>query len=534
MKAKRGVQLNNIKRWLTVTTISSCCLAATTAFAQTPDGVPPSRERACEEAGLTGNLLGLCRAYWGANDCDVLSSPSNKKACDAIARNFSRLSGGLDIKDIFLSSGSGIIKPEGGEVILDDVAKTIFPGGAFSSDTQVTITTSSTPEVAAAFDEFATIFRPANRLAYEIRINTGSLPPATDTVHVEILVPDDFISAVPADYQIELFAQLLSDGGEETIDLFELFDATFDTSTKTIIAELPTAIFSDTRNNAGDFEAIITLAPTPGVNRIVSAISPLSFDTVLRASISPAATVSECKAASIQCPLTIECTVTSPFSPAREHPVHGGTRPHAGVDYRAPNGTDVTSAADGTVERSYTSSSYGETIVIRHTDGGATLYAHLETRNVQAGSAVTKGQKIATSDNTGTSTGPHLHFEYVPNGEIIQSKNRIDPDACIDTLASGSITVRDNGTLADDAFQVFLDDILIGSTSIGASNTLAVNNLIPGNHQLKITAIIAPDNVGTYEITLNDGLTFSGDGTSTSGILAQGASATFTIVVPQQ
>lgn len=101
-------------------------------------------------------------------------------------------------------------------------------------------------------------------------------------------------------------------------------------------------------------------------------------------------------------------------------------------------------------------------------------------------------------------------------------------------MASGSITVRDNGTLADDAFQVFLDDILIGSTSIGASNTLAVNNLIPGNHQLKITAIIAPDNVGTYEITLNDGLTFSGDGTSTSGILAQGASATFTIVVPQQ
>ncbi len=525
--------MNKVTHRLILTTIS-CSVAATMAFAQTPDGVPPSRENACEEAGLTGNLLGLCRAYWEANDCDVLSSPSNNKSCDAIARNFARLSGGLDIKDIFLSSGSGVIKPEGGEVILDGVAKAIFPAGAFPSDTQVTVTTSSTAEVAAAFNEFTSIFRPANRLAYEIRINTGLQPPVSDTVRVEIAVPDDFLNAVPADHQIELFAQLLSDGGEETIDLFELFDATFDASTKTIIAELPTSIFSDTRNSTGDFEAIITLAPTPGVNRTVSAISLLSFDTVLRASISPAATASECKAASIQCPLSIGCTVTSPFNPARKHPVTGEVKPHTGVDYRAPNGSDVVSAADGNVATSQTVSGYGETIVIRHTDGSATLYAHLQQRNVAVGTSVTKGQSIAISDNTGTSTGPHLHFEYVPNGQIFKSKNRIDPDPCIDALASGSITVRDNGSLADDAFQVFLDNILIGSTAIGASNTLAVNNLIPGNHQLKITAIIAPDNVGTYEITLNDGLTFSGGGTSNSGILAQGSSATFTIVVPQQ
>jgi hypothetical protein len=49
------------------------------SFAQTRDRKPPSRENACEEAKLTGNLLGLCRAYWEANDCDVISSPKNKK-----------------------------------------------------------------------------------------------------------------------------------------------------------------------------------------------------------------------------------------------------------------------------------------------------------------------------------------------------------------------------------------------------------------------------------------------------------------------
>ena len=215
------------------------------------------------------------------------------------------------------------------------------------------------------------------------------------------------------------------------------------------------------------------------------------------------------------------------------NPVTGVTQAHASVDYRAPTGTSIVAAEAGTIERSYTSTTYGETIIVRHTNGGATLYAHLEQRLAQAGATVTRGQQIGVSDNTGQSTGPHLHFEYVPNGQIIQSKNRIDPDACVNTLASGSITVRDNGNIADDAFEVYLDGILIGSTAIGASNTLAINNLIPGNHTLRLVAIVAPDNVGTYEIRLSDGLTFAGSLSVVSGVISQGGSATYTIVVPQ-
>lgn len=509
-----------------------CCVAISTmSFAQTRDRKPPSRENACEEANLTGNLLGLCRAYWEANDCDVISSPKNKTQCEAIARNFTRLSGGRDIKVIFQASGSAVIGSAGGEVDLNGVAKVLFPSGAFPSDTRVTITTSSSPEVANAFNSFTGVFRPANRLGYEVRINTGAIPPISDTVHVEIVVPGSFLSAVPLDHQIELFAQLLNDGGEETVDLFELFDATSDALVTIISADLPGSVFSNTRNSLGQYEAIITLAPTPGINRTPSTVSTLSSRSAF-SSLAISAS-SECKAASIACPLGIGCDVTSPFIPARKHPVTGELKPHTGVDYRAPNGTNVLAASDGTVETSQTVSGYGETIVIRHTDGGsATLYAHLEQRKVAVGTPVTKGQVIATSDNTGTSTGPHLHFEYVPNGQIFKSKSRIDPEPCVDALASGSITVRDNGNLADDAFQVFLDNILIGSTSIGASNTLAVNNLKSGNHQLRITAVIAPDNVGTFEISLSDGLTFLGGGTVMSGVLTQGGSASFTIVVP--
>ena len=507
-----------------------CVAISTMSFAQTRDRKPPSRENACEEANLTGNLLGLCRAYWEANDCDVISSPKNKTQCETIARNFTRLSGGRDIKEIFQSSATAIIGAAGGEVDLNGVAKVVFPSGAFPSDTRVTVTTSSSPEVANAFNSFARVFRPANRLGYEVRINTGAAPPISDTVRVEIVVPADFLSAVPPDHQIELFAQLLNDGGEETIDLFELFDATSDALVTVISADLPGAVFSNTRNSMGQYEAIITLGPTPGINRTLTTASTLSAKTALSSMAISAS--STCKAASIDCPLGIGCDVSSPFDPARKHPVTGEVKPHTGVDYFAANGTTVLAASDGKVETSQIVSGYGETIVVRHTDGSATLYAHLEQRNVAVGTPVTKGQAIASSDNTGTSTGPHLHFEYVPNGQIFKSKNRIDPDACVDALASGSITVRDNGALADDAFQVFLDNILIGSTDIGLPNTLAVNNLKSGNHQLRITAVIAPDNAGTFEISLNDGLTFLGGGTVMSGVLTQGGSANFTIVVP--
>jgi hypothetical protein len=109
---------------------------------------------------------------------------------------------------------------------------------------------------------------------------------------------------------------------------------------------------------------------------------------------------------------------------------------------------------------------------------------------------------------------------------------KVNPQPCIGSNVSGSITVRDNGTLADDAFRVSLDGIILGTTAIGASNTFAANNIRSGTHTLIILCTIAPDDVGTYEVTLSQGITFSGGGTSRSGTLQQGASESFTISVP--
>lgn len=89
--------------------------------------------------------------------------------------------------------------------------------------------------------------------------------------------------------------------------------------------------------------------------------------------------------------------------------IHG----YNGIDFGASSGTQVVAAAGGEVviSRSGWNGGYGNYIVIKHTNGTQTLYAHLSERQVAAGLQVSQGQAIARSGNSGRSTGPHLHFE---------------------------------------------------------------------------------------------------------------------------
>ena len=103
----------------------------------------------------------------------------------------------------------------------------------------------------------------------------------------------------------------------------------------------------------------------------------------------------------------------------RRHPVFGGRRFHNGIDIAAPRGANVVAADSGMVITSAYSSGYGNYIVISHGNGMTTLYAHLSSRNVSAGTTVRKGQVIGLIGSTGISTGPHLHFEVSVNGSRI-------------------------------------------------------------------------------------------------------------------
>lgn len=84
---------------------------------------------------------------------------------------------------------------------------------------------------------------------------------------------------------------------------------------------------------------------------------------------------------------------------------------HTGVDFPVPTGTSVKAMASGTVVSAGWAGPYGYQIVIRHSDGKYSQYAHLSSLLVRGGQHVGGGQRIARSGATGNVTGPHLHFE---------------------------------------------------------------------------------------------------------------------------
>jgi murein DD-endopeptidase MepM/ murein hydrolase activator NlpD len=94
----------------------------------------------------------------------------------------------------------------------------------------------------------------------------------------------------------------------------------------------------------------------------------------------------------------------------RINPVTGVKEFHNGVDIAVPSGTQVRAPSGGKVISVYTSAEGGNQLVITHTDGYTTGYAHLSKSIVKAGDKVNKGQIVAYSGQTGQATGPHLHL----------------------------------------------------------------------------------------------------------------------------
>ena len=121
--------------------------------------------------------------------------------------------------------------------------------------------------------------------------------------------------------------------------------------------------------------------------------------------------------AAIPC-MPVSGPISSGFG-MRIHPISGQHKMHKGIDIAIPVGTKVNSSMDGVVKFSGNLKHYGNTIIIKHQNGFETVYAHLDKAMVTKGQRVFKDQEIATSGNTGRSTGPHLHFEVRKNGDAI-------------------------------------------------------------------------------------------------------------------
>jgi murein DD-endopeptidase MepM/ murein hydrolase activator NlpD len=101
----------------------------------------------------------------------------------------------------------------------------------------------------------------------------------------------------------------------------------------------------------------------------------------------------------------------------RIHPIHGDARMHRGIDIPGTTGSPVFATAEGAVTLADWSEGYGLLVQIDHGAGLDTRYAHLSSLAVTQGQRVHKGQVLGYVGSTGSSTGPHLHYEVRMAGE---------------------------------------------------------------------------------------------------------------------
>lgn len=111
-------------------------------------------------------------------------------------------------------------------------------------------------------------------------------------------------------------------------------------------------------------------------------------------------------------------TITSYFG-YRNAPTAGASSNHPAIDIAVPEGTRVSASDGGTVIATGWSGGYGNIVQIDHGNGVVTQYSHLSKVGVRRGQKVARGQEVARSGNTGVSTGPHLDFKMMINGEPV-------------------------------------------------------------------------------------------------------------------
>jgi len=117
------------------------------------------------------------------------------------------------------------------------------------------------------------------------------------------------------------------------------------------------------------------------------------------------------------CPVDVSIKRGDGIKFREEHPVLGTARWHYGQDFNAPYGTEVFATGSGTVVAAgWNSEGFGYHVIIDHGYGFRTIYAHLSKIDVPVGLNIKRGDRIGLSGNSGTSSGPHLHYQIDYNG----------------------------------------------------------------------------------------------------------------------
>ncbi|GAA4418846.1 hypothetical protein GCM10023187_52660 [Nibrella viscosa] len=316
---------------------------------------------------------------------------------------------------------------QGGTISIDQTATVLFSNGTFKSETTVAVTkTENNADLNSLFDGLTKpLYGVEKRADYYIKVASDSKRPQR-TVTVRLNVPQSLSNATKPGLALEVFALLNQSVSAEAMLNFDVVPSRYNAVSKTLEVDLPNYYF-DYQNNGKRYEAVLTIGLVPGQNKGARVAGE------------------ECNGVFISCPLQT-CVQTDPFNPQRTHPTlkddEGNPiiRPHLGADFRASN-IPVFAAADGEIKIATTQrdnkgnvTGWGNYIVIEHTNASgqrfATLYAHLSELRKTSGK-VKENDLIAVSGSSGTGNAPHLHFEYIVNGNIADRNARIDPTPLI-------------------------------------------------------------------------------------------------------
>ena len=160
-------------------------------------------------------------------------------------------------------------------------------------------------------------------------------------------------------------------------------------------------------------------SPEPGVDAM---LRRLRFEQQSMAEIEGAVKDQQARLANMPSIWPVQGWVTSGFGYRRD-PFTGAQSLHPGLDIVAPTGTPVAATAAGHVIYAGWKSGWGRCVEIDHGGGIRTFYAHCRSLKVSAGDNVFRGDIIAAVGNSGRSTGTHLHYGVLANGNWVNPDN---------------------------------------------------------------------------------------------------------------
>lgn len=396
--------------------------------------------------------------------------------------------------ETILDHVSAPVGPEGAATVLPGTAMVAISEDPFRLPLTLEVQKIRSPDMITTFEstrpEAGPVLGEIIKIHSTERINTP--------VAVCLTVPGSFIAEIPQGYRVELFAEFIQSSDlEEPYATYEKLGATYDPDRSEACATVPPFAFKP----VASVVAHVLIGAYPNVAATTEVVAT-NFTPVGPVQTSPNATLTVAGELSMTIPpilvspLSGALNVTSKFGP-RVHPVTGAINGfHFGVDLSA-NHVAVLSAALGNVIQSgaqnpcntwvngVCKTGYGHRVTISHqgtTGTSQTRYAHLEPVGLAGTGEIEGGDRVGTADSSGSITGPHLHFEYRPNGNAVDPMLFIGEVDVASYLQSFSVVTKIDGNPID----VSRRQVSAAQFHYGAAIDLTPLALSPGNHTLSV------------------------------------------------